>query len=96
MGYSQWFTVTFEPATSFGPYCTALFRNPPDFTLCQNTKLRSTLWGVKNLILANLVYSVVKSGKQPFTFIHAAGASKGTKRSADPVLEPLLGGADDS
>ena len=88
VGYEDFFTVTFQPATSFGPYCTALFSSPPDFSLCQNNNVKQTLWGIANVILANFAYSINKA-TLPYVFIHAAGPRKGTKRSEDVVLETV-------
>ena len=86
--YDKFFKVTFQPASSFGTHCTALFRNPPDYSVCGNNNLKQTLFKVANVILANFAYQVVKD-KPPFYFIHGAGSQKGTKRSEDVILETL-------
>lgn len=77
MPFDAYFRVTYQPASLFGTYCTALFSDPPDDSVCQKKDLKQTLFGVANVILANFAYQVVKL-KQPYTFIHMAGAQKGT------------------
>jgi hypothetical protein len=68
----------------FGQYCTALFSNPPDTSVCGKS-LVETLFGTGGISIANFAYQVVKSGATPYAFIHVAGPNKGkvTKRSED-------------
>ncbi|KAI8627086.1 hypothetical protein F5Y19DRAFT_477975 [Xylariaceae sp. FL1651] len=79
--YDQWFRISFHGA-SFGRYCTALFSNPPDTSVCGNND-RTNLFGVAGVILANFVYQVVRNQGQPYFFHHAAGSGKGSKRSIE-------------
>ncbi|KAI1138391.1 hypothetical protein F5Y05DRAFT_413012 [Hypoxylon sp. FL0543] len=72
VGYNQWFRITFtEP---WGKYCTALFSQPPDFSVCDNNE-QTTLFGTAGVILANFVYYVVRS-QRPYFFRHAAGPKR--------------------
>ena len=65
----------------FGTYCTALFANPPDTSVCGPSQTQ-TFFGTTSIAIANFVYQVVK-GATPYYFIHAAGSNKGQKRSED-------------
>jgi hypothetical protein len=67
-----------------GQYCTALFANPPDTSVCDRNPAQ-TLFGTGGINLANFVWQVVKSGATPYAFMHMAGPNKGkiTKRSED-------------
>lgn len=62
-----------------GLYCTALFADPPDTTVC-NTEPKQTMFTTPGINLADFAYQVVKIAT-PFVFTHAAGSQKGQKRS---------------
>jgi hypothetical protein len=73
--------LTFNRPT-FGTYCTALFSNPPNTSVCKKKNVKEKLFGTVGVSIANFVYQVVKSGLTPYAFKHSAGPNKGkvTKR----------------
>lgn len=91
--YGKFLKITFVPSSSFGPYCDALFRTPPDRSICQKKNLKQRLFKVGNIILANFAYQIDKS-TTPRTFKHAVSSRHSTKRSEDVVLETLPEEAD--
>ena len=82
----RWLETSFWLTSSspFGEYCSALFLNPPDTSVCQKDP-KETFFGTKGVGISNFVYSVVKTAL-PYYFIHAAGPNKG-KRSEMPAGE---------
>ncbi|KAI1170211.1 hypothetical protein F4777DRAFT_584136 [Nemania sp. FL0916] len=80
-GYDQWFRVSFHGGTQ-GKFCTALFKNPPDKSVCGNDE-KTTIFGVASVILANFVYQIVRNQGQPYFFRHASGSHKGSKRTLE-------------
>ena len=89
----EFFRVTFQPASSFGIYCTALFSDPPDDSVCEKTNVKETLFNASDVVLDDYAYQVDKQN-QPYHFVHVAGSHKGTKRSENVVPETLPVGAD--
>lgn len=88
LNYGDALRISFiNSAGALGTYCTALFSNPPDHSVCSR-KITQTLFGVTAVDLTEFAFKVVKT-VTPFTFVHVAGSKKGTKRFEDLVHTDL-------
>jgi hypothetical protein len=70
--------------SGLGIYCTALFKNPPDTSVCDPNQDEG-FFGERNVKIADYAYQLIKGSGTPFTFGHVAGGSRSKvpKRSVD-------------
>lgn len=78
-----------------GPYCRALFQNPPDRSICDQNPAQ-TLFSTPNVRLAGLLF-ILNKAAQPFVFNRYNPGRKGG-RSVDVTLaeeDTLITGNDE-
>ena len=70
--------------SGLGIYCTALFKNPPDTSVCKPDK-DEDFFGQKNIKIADYAYKMITQSGSANVFQHVAGQWNGkiTKRSED-------------
>ena len=80
-GYVQ-FHLTHH--SGLGIYCAALFKNPPDRSVCDPNK-DEDFFGERNVKIANYAYKLITQSGQANTFGHVYGPSGGgiPKRSEE-------------